>query len=64
MRYAKDPYWLTLKYDQVVFGNPDTVIPKGTRVFYYPNTKTMLTGDKAEQAARDFEAARQDEEGF
>jgi hypothetical protein len=35
--------------------------PPGTRVFYYPTTRAMLVGDKAEQASRDFEAARADE---
>jgi hypothetical protein len=33
-------------------------------VFYYPLTKTVLTGAEAEAAARDFDAARFDEDGY
>jgi hypothetical protein len=57
-RYSRDPYWLTLKYDATIEG---AKVPRGTRVFYYPTTKRMLAGEKAEQAAADFEAAAADE---
>jgi len=59
---SRDPYWLTTKYAAIdTDGKP---IPKGTRVFYYPNGKRFLTGEKAEQASRDFEAARADEAAY
>ena len=54
-----DPYWMVAKYpgkDQK--GRP---FKKGERVFYYPRTKTTLTGPEAEQASRDMESARFDE---
>lgn len=57
-----DPRWITAK-----FASKDRnglFFAKGERVFYYPLTKTVLAGEAAEQAARDFEAARSDEEGF
>jgi DNA-binding ferritin-like protein len=54
-----DPYWMTAKYPGKDHkGNP---FKKGDRVFYYPRTKTILTGPEAEQASRDFDAARFDE---
>lgn len=57
--YSRDPRWITLKYPATIDGKS---VPAGTRVFYYPLGKRMLTGERAEQAARDFEAARFDEE--
>ena len=54
-----DPYWMVSRYpgwDQN--GKP---FKKGVKVFYYPRTKTFLTGPEAEQASRDFQAARSDE---
>ena len=36
----------------------------GERVFYYPLTKTVLTGAEAEAAARDFAAHAFDEDGY
>lgn len=54
-----DPYWMVAKYpgkDQK--GRP---FKKGERVFYYPRTKTTLTGPEAEQASRDMDSAQFDE---
>ncbi len=58
-----DPHWIVTRYAGAIDtdGKP---IPKGARVFYYPNGRRFLTGEKAEQAARDFEAARFDETGY
>lgn len=54
-----DPYWTIARFDSPM---PDgTRIKKGERIFYYPKTKKVLAGEAAEQAARDFEAARFDE---
>jgi hypothetical protein len=57
--YRNDPRWIVAKYA----GKDRNGVPfaKGDRVFYYPSTKTMLAGEAAEQAARDFEAACFDE---
>jgi hypothetical protein len=58
-RYSLDPRWIVAKYAGADRdGRP---FQKGARVFYYPATKTILAGEAAEQAARDFEAACQDE---
>jgi len=54
-----DPYWMVAKFPgRDTKGNP---FKKGDRVFYYPRTKTFLTGPDAEQASRDMDAARFDE---
>lgn len=56
---ARDPYWTKALHDQVL---PDgTTVKKGDRIWYTPATRTVLVGEKAEQAARDFEAACFDE---
>jgi hypothetical protein len=61
-RYPRDPYWMTAKYSgKDKNGKP---FRAGERVFYYPLTKTVLTGAEAEAAARDFDAARFDEDGY
>jgi hypothetical protein len=55
----QSPYWTTAKFNsQDAHGNP---VKKGDRIFYYPSTRTVLTGEAAEQAARDLDAARFDE---
>ena len=54
-----DPRWITAKFAGADRdGNP---FPKGARVFYYPLTKTILTGTAADQASREFESQRADE---
>jgi hypothetical protein len=57
-----DPYWTVAKFDSVT-GNGDKV-KKGDRIFYYPRTREVLVGEKAEQASRDFNAACFDEAQF
>ncbi|MCP1852819.1 MULTISPECIES: hypothetical protein [unclassified Bradyrhizobium] len=58
-RYGGDPRWIITKYP--ANDRNGHFIPVGTRAFYYPVSKRMLTGAEAEQASRDFEAARFDE---
>ena len=58
-RYSRDPYWTTARFDSKAADG--TAVSKGTRIFYYPATKRVLVGEAAEQAAREFEAARFDE---
>lgn len=59
-RYSGDPYWTTAKYPGTdANGRP---FRKGDRVFYYPRTKTILTGDAAERASAEFDAAAFDED--
>jgi hypothetical protein len=58
-RYSGDPYWTTARFNSTdASGNP---VKKGERIFYYPRTRTVLTGAAAEQAAAEFAAAAQDE---
>lgn len=57
--YSGDPYWTTAKFNSTD-ANGNTVT-KGMRIFYYPRTKTVLTGEKAEQASREFQSAAADE---
>jgi hypothetical protein len=58
-RYSNDPRWIKAKRS----GRDDEGKPfrAGEKVLYYPLTKTFMTGKKAEQAWREFEAAREDE---
>lgn len=61
-RYSGDPRWIYAKYaGRDADGNP---IRPGDRVFYFPRTRTIYTGAKAEQAARDFQAAAEDEDNY
>lgn len=54
-----DPYWTTARFNgRDADGNQ---VRTGDRIFYYPLTRTVLTGAKAEQAAREFAAAADDE---
>lgn len=60
--YSNDPYWTTAKFNSTdKLGNP---IRRGDRIFYYPRTKTVLTGEAAEKASREFDAAKQDEDFY
>lgn len=54
-----DPYWTTAKFDSK--DSKGNAVKKGDRIFYYPRTKTVLTGEAAETASREFEASCQDE---
>lgn len=54
-----DPRWMTAQVDGT--DHHGNAIRRGDRVFYYPRTRTLLTGARAEQAARDFAAAVDDE---
>lgn len=57
-----DPHWINAR-----FGGHDAngrLFAKGDRVFFYPLGKRVLSGDAAEQASREFESARQDEDAF
>lgn len=59
---SRDPFWMVAKYPgKDAKGNP---VRRGDRVFYYPSTKTMLTGEDAEKASREFDAARSDEDFY
>lgn len=57
--YSGDPRWMDARFpSKDASGNP---VKKGDRIFYYPRTKTVLTGAAAEKASAEFEAARFDE---
>jgi hypothetical protein len=59
---GRDPYWMTAKYaGKAQDGTP---FKKGDKVFYYPATKTILAGAAADKAARDFQAAVDDERQY
>ena len=55
-----DPYWMVAKYPGKA--QDGTPVRKGDKVFYYPRTKTMLVGPKAEKASREFGAMSFDED--
>lgn len=54
-----DPYWTIAKFDSV--SRDGAKVRKGEKIFYYPRTREVLTGEKGEQASRDFEASCFDE---
>lgn len=54
-----DPYWMTAKYPGKDRNGKS--FSKGEKVFYYPRTKAILTGEEATNASREFDAARFDE---
>lgn len=57
--YRDDPRWIKARFDSIdCDGNP---VKKGDDILFYPRTKTVLTGEKAAQAWRDFRAAAMDE---
>ena len=59
MRYLGDPRWITAKYAGM--DRNGMSFSKGQRVFYYPRTKTILTGDAAIEASLEFDAMMADE---
>jgi hypothetical protein len=63
--YSNDPRWITARFSSKC-SQCKTAINKGSSVYYYPATKTVLCDgdDCGGQAARDFEDARFDEECF
>lgn len=61
MSYNKDPHWIEAKHAGTdINGRP---FAKRERVFYFPLSKTIVSGEPAKVAARKFETERQDEEG-
>ena len=57
--YSGDPYWTTARFNSTdANGN---AVKKGDRIFYYPLTKTVLTGAQAEQASAEFQSMAADE---
>jgi hypothetical protein len=57
--YRGDPYWTTAKFNSTdANGN---AVKKGDRIFYYPRTRTVLTGAAAEKASAEFQSAAADE---
>ncbi len=63
MTYQKgDPYWTKAKFDSVTKSGQK--VRKGDKILYYPNTRTVVIGEEADKAWRDFLAAAQDEEAY
>jgi len=59
-RYKNDPYWTTARFDSKdANGAP---VKKGDRIFYYPSTRTVLSGAAADRASEEFDGACQDED--
>ena len=60
--YSGDPRWMTARYD----GTDDqgNRVRKGDEVLYWPRTKKMMTGQRAEDAWLRFLSEKGDEEGM
>lgn len=62
-RYSRDPYWLNAKYAGKCSACGKD-IRQGERVFYYPTSKRIYSGECAEGASGDFYCHAQDEAFF
>lgn len=60
--YKGDPFWMKAKYP----GKADDGTPfkKGADILYWPRTKTIMVGRKAEQEWREFQAHAEDEDTY
>jgi len=58
--YANDPRWMTARYAGNCAATGQS-FPAGTRIFYYPPTRSAFIGAAAEAASADFTACAQDE---
>lgn len=58
--YKDDPRWMTARFDGLA--EDGTPVRRGDRIFYYPRTRTVFVGARAESAAADFQACAEDEE--
>ena len=60
--YKGDPYWTTARFNSTdKNGKP---VKKGDRIFYYPQTRTVLTGTEADAASAEFSASVADEDFY
>jgi hypothetical protein len=57
--YTSDPRWINAKFDSIT--KTGEKIRRGDLVLYFPADKSIMTGEAAKQAWRDFEAAAMDE---
>ena len=58
-RRNQDPYWTYARFNSIdADGQP---VKEGDKIFYYPASRTVLTGEKAEQGARDLESEQFDQ---
>lgn len=56
---GQDPFWMKAKRPGKA--QDGTPFNRGDRIFYFPNTRTILVGEKAEAAARKFDGEISDE---
>ena len=62
--YRNDPHWITVKFGAPPCARCHSAIKPGSEAFYYPANRSMLCSGEScgAQDARDFAAARQDED--
>lgn len=60
--YSNDPRWIIARRAGVDARGQK--FDAGDTVYYYPLTKVILTGEAAKQAAREFQAALDDEVSY
>lgn len=61
-QYKNDPRWVRATHDG--FDSKGAQFKRGDEVFFFPSTRTILSGDAAETASRSFDASAQDEMQF
>lgn len=59
-RFPRDPFWMLAKYNGRCAGC-GKAFKAGSRVFYYPNSRKLLTQTCGEDASREFDCMAMDE---
>jgi hypothetical protein len=57
--YTSDPRWISARFDSIT--KIGEKIKRGDQVLYFPADRSIMTGEAAKQAWRDFEAAAMDD---
>ena len=60
--YRGDPGWITARFPGKA--EDGTPVKRGDRILYWPRTKTVMVGDKAEAAWRKFQSEVEDEDAY
>jgi hypothetical protein len=60
VRRKQDSFWMDAKFPGVA--SDGTLVKRGDRVLYFPNTKTMMVGKEADKEWKEFQHNKQDDD--
>jgi len=60
--YPRDPSWINAKYPGTAIDG--TPFAKGDRILWFPNTKTIMVGPKAEKEWQEFQRNKEDDNKY